>query len=305
MRGSGGAVGADVADAGPESDGTVASTWRSAAHVEGVIVERTSAEIVAAKPSCSAISLKGRRAREVTSLVGAWLGRRCPTVALRYTCSARIGGARAQHGGDFAARRDLREGSHMNGYRSIRALAAATLAAGVLSVSLVASADVAPPEKAQGGRAKAEEMKEKAQEKREEAKEKREEAKEKREEAKEKREEAREERQEDRQENRKDRRAELKDEWKAKRDEWQGKRKERREERRAEIEKKWGEVAKSTPARVELRIHAMRVARIERVAFVAEANGNAKLAEQAKALLEKENTRHQKRMEALSKEKAQ
>jgi hypothetical protein len=196
----------------------------------------------------------------------------------------------------------------MNGYRSIRALAAATLAAGVLSVSLVASADLPAPEKAQGGRAKAEELKEKAQEKREAAQDKREEAKEKREEAKEKREEAgekREEAQEKREEARKDRRAELKDEWKAKRDEWQGKRKERREERRAEIEKKWGEVAKSTPARVELRIHAMRVARIERVAFVADANGNTKLAEQAKALLEKENARHQKRMEAMSKEKAQ
>lgn len=193
----------------------------------------------------------------------------------------------------------------MNGHRSIRALAAVAFAAGVLSVSLVASADLPAPEKAQGGRAKAEEMKEKAQEKREEAKEKREEAQEKRAEKREEAQEKREEAQEKRQEARKDRRAELKDEWKAKRDEWQGKRKERREERRAEIEKKWGEAAKGAPMRAELRIHAMRVARIERVAFVAEANGNTKLAEQAKALLEKENARHQKRMEALSKEKAQ
>jgi hypothetical protein len=182
----------------------------------------------------------------------------------------------------------------MKGHRSIRALAATTLAAGLLSVSLVASADLAPPERAERARSRADEMKEK-----------REEARKERQEAREKREEAREERREGRQEDRKDRRAELKDEWKAKRDEWRAKRKERREERRAEIEKKWGELAKSTPARVELRIHAMRVARIERVAFVAEANGNTKLAEQAKALLEKENARHQKRMEALSKEKAQ
>lgn len=193
----------------------------------------------------------------------------------------------------------------MNGHRSIRALAAVAFAAGVLSVSLLASADLPAPEKAQGGRARAEELKEKAQDKREERQEKREEAREKaQEKAQEKREEAQEKR-EERQEARKDRRAELKDEWKAKRDEWQGKRKERREERRAEIEKKWGELAKGAPMRAELRIHAMRVARIERIAFVAEANENTKLAEQAKALLEKENARHQKRMEALSKEKAQ
>jgi hypothetical protein len=193
----------------------------------------------------------------------------------------------------------------MNGQRSIRSLVAASLAMGVLSVSLAAIADVAPPDRAGGGRPKAEEMKEKAAERREERREKREE---KREEAKEKvaekREEAAEKR-EERQEERAERRDELKEEWKKKRDEWRDKRKERREARRAELEKKWGDLTKSAAARAEMRIHAQRVARIERIAFIAEANEKADLATKAKELLAKENERHQKRMETLSKEKAQ
>lgn len=96
----------------------------------------------------------------------------------------------------------------------------------------------------------------------------------------------------------------LKPEWKKKRDEWREKRKERGEELRSAIKTKLGEDALKRPAvRAELRVHAMRLARLNRILFLAQAHEKAKIEEKVKALIEKENARHDKRIEALKTEK--
>ncbi len=126
-------------------------------------------------------------------------------------------------------------------------------------------------------------------------KEAKEERKEDRKERKEDRKEDREERKEDRKENR----VELKKEWKEKHSAWVDKRGERRDARREEVKKKWGDLADKPAARAELRKHARRVARLERIIFLADATEKPKVSENAKALLEKERARHQARMDAL------
>ncbi len=126
--------------------------------------------------------------------------------------------------------------------------------------------------------------------------------KDKREERREDRKEKREEKREERQEKRDDKKDELKEEWKKKRDEWREKRKDRREERRTELKKKWGELLEKPAARAELRIHTRRMARLERVAFLAEATGKTAVLERAKKAIEKERARHQARMEKIQKE---
>ncbi len=115
--------------------------------------------------------------------------------------------------------------------------------------------------------------------------------KEKREERKEKREERREDRKEkreDRRETREDRRE---------------KRQERRKERREKVKEKWGDIVKRPAVREELRRHARRMARLGRLLDLAEEEKKDDAAKKIKALMEKEQARHDKRMAALKDKK--
>lgn len=106
-------------------------------------------------------------------------------------------------------------------------------------------------------------------------------------------------RRDDRKDDRKDKVDDLKDEWKKKHADWVEKRQERREARRAELKKLWGDLVDKPVVRAELRIHAQRLARLHRVRFLAEANGNKAALERADKAIARENERHQKRMDAL------
>lgn len=165
---------------------------------------------------------------------------------------------------------------------------------------------------AQPGKEKREKRREKRQEKREDRKEKREEIREKR---KENREERRENRKERRAERRKacdanpecktrrdaakKRWEEKKDEVKAARKEWRDKRPERRKKRREFIKKNWGKLIGHPAARQELRLHARRMARLNRAKFVAEQVEDAEAVKKADELIAKEKARHQARMAEL------
>ena len=76
-----------------------------------------------------------------------------------------------------------------------------------------------------------------------------------------------------------------------------------RKERRKDIVKgatdKWGDLVKKPKVRAELSLHARRTARINHMESVAKENDKAQLLERITKLREKENARHEKRMEAL------
>jgi hypothetical protein len=73
-------------------------------------------------------------------------------------------------------------------------------------------------------------------------------------------------------------------------------RKERAQKRQNELKKELGEKVKLAPVRAELEIHAWRVARLERLAAIAEAAGNTEAASRAKELLAKEMAAHPLRL---------
>jgi hypothetical protein len=123
-----------------------------------------------------------------------------------------------------------------------------------------------------------------AQPGKEKREEKREERKEKREEKREERQEKREERREDRQEKREDR---------------QERRQERRKDRRDKIKAKWGDLHKHPAVREELRRHARRMARLNRILALAEEAKKDDVVKRVKDLIAKEEARHDKRMTAL------
>jgi hypothetical protein len=74
---------------------------------------------------------------------------------------------------------------------------------------------------------------------------------------------------------------------------------ERRKAAHDAIRRRWGTLVDQPPVREELRLHAMRVAKLERVKELAEADGKADLVARAALALERENTRHEKRMAAF------
>lgn len=76
-------------------------------------------------------------------------------------------------------------------------------------------------------------------------------------------------------------------------------RKERRRERREEVKRLWGELHKQPAARNELRVHAWRMARLNRMRTIAKADGKDKLVARIDTLMEKERTRHKRKMEQL------
>ena len=69
--------------------------------------------------------------------------------------------------------------------------------------------------------------------------------------------------------------------------------------RLAEIEKKWGDILDRPAVSAELRVHGRRVARLERIVFVAESEGKTEVAAKATTLLEQERARHEQRMQSL------
>jgi hypothetical protein len=73
----------------------------------------------------------------------------------------------------------------------------------------------------------------------------------------------------------------------------------RRASRVAELEKKHGDRLTSPPVRNELLRHAWRVARLERLAQIAEAEGREEQLARAKELLEKEREKHAERLAKL------
>jgi hypothetical protein len=115
----------------------------------------------------------------------------------------------------------------------------------------------------------------------------------------EERKERREDRREDRRDDRKEHRDDLKDEWRQKRAAWRDKREDRRHDRREALRAKWGDLVLRPPVRAELGVHARRVARLERIEFLAEATANAEAKEKAIKLLADEDIRFNARMDAL------
>lgn len=87
-------------------------------------------------------------------------------------------------------------------------------------------------------------------------------------------------------------------------DEARKKLKESREERRsstkAALKAKWGEDLLKKPAvRAELRLHGMRLAKLHHMKRLADAGDKKELEQRIDKLIEKENARHQTKMDAL------
>ncbi len=76
-------------------------------------------------------------------------------------------------------------------------------------------------------------------------------------------------------------------------------RKVRRQERRDEVKKKWGAVSEHPAVKAELKLHAWRMARLNRIRTIAKAEGKTEVVARADKLIEKEKARHEKHMEAL------
>jgi hypothetical protein len=82
-------------------------------------------------------------------------------------------------------------------------------------------------------------------------------------------------------------------------EERQAKRQERRKERRAKIKEKWGDLVKRPEVQNELKKHARRLARLNRLlALAVEAKKDDKK-KKIEELIEKENKRHETRMAQL------
>ena len=146
---------------------------------------------------------------------------------------------------------------------------------------------------------KLEAMKEKAKERREDRKEKREE---KKEELKEKLDNMTDEEKEEwkkKHAERKEERAEVREAWK----EWKDKRKERRKARRDELKEKLGDDLKRPAVKAELKIHARRMARLNRIRVVAKAEGKDEVVKRVDTLIAKEKARHDKHIETLKAKK--
>lgn len=82
-------------------------------------------------------------------------------------------------------------------------------------------------------------------------------------------------------------------------------RKERAQKRQDELKKELGAKVTLPPVRAELERHAWRVARLERLAAIAEAAGRPEAATRAKELLEKEMAAHPLRLKKAASGKAQ
>jgi uncharacterized coiled-coil DUF342 family protein len=75
--------------------------------------------------------------------------------------------------------------------------------------------------------------------------------------------------------------------------------KQRQKARRKELREKWGDATKRPEVRAELKVHARRIARLERARKVADTAGKKELVARIDKLLEKERARHQRAMDRL------
>lgn len=88
--------------------------------------------------------------------------------------------------------------------------------------------------------------------------------------------------------------------WEARRAELQRTRAERRRERLAKIRERWQRAFLRDPeTRAELSLHAERLARLERMRRLAERDDRGKLVIRIEILIDRENDRHERRMDAL------
>lgn len=113
------------------------------------------------------------------------------------------------------------------------------------------------------------------------------------------------ERREDRKERREDRREkrrELRAEWKQEHEKWVEKRKDRRADAVAKLKERWGTVLENAAAREEIRVHARRIARLERMKDLAQASGDTETVTAVDKLIADENARHDARMNAIKTE---
>jgi hypothetical protein len=118
------------------------------------------------------------------------------------------------------------------------------------------------------------------------------------------RQENRKERREDRQENRKDRREDRKEARKDRKGVRHDRRKARRMRRRAARKAflaKWGHIHKRPAVNAELRLHAWRVARMDRLRALAVEEGKDDVVKRIDELKAKEQARHENRMNNLKK----
>lgn len=106
----------------------------------------------------------------------------------------------------------------------------------------------------------------------------------------------------DRREDRRERRREIRADWKEKHQAWVEKRKDRRQEAVAKVKERWANVLESAAAREELRIHANRTARLERMKDLADASGDEEAKAKVDKLIADENARHEARMTAIKSE---
>ncbi|MBW2455600.1 MAG: hypothetical protein JRI68_13865 [Deltaproteobacteria bacterium] len=151
--------------------------------------------------------------------------------------------------------------------------------AGLFGISSLAPAVSAQPK---GPKERQEKRKEKRKEKREERKERR----------------------EDRHENRKERRDDRKEARKDRREGRQDRRKARRMRRRAARKAflaKWGHIHKRPAVKAELRLHAWRMARLDRLRSLAVEESKDDVVKRIDELKAKEQARHDKRMGNLKK----
>jgi hypothetical protein len=147
----------------------------------------------------------------------------------------------------------------------------------VTSISVFATAQPATTPK---------ERREDRQEKREDRQEKREDKQEKREDRQEKR--------EDKQEKREDRRDAIEDLRKT--------RQERRKEHLKEVRGRWGDIVGRPAVRAELKVHAQRIARLNRARRLADSATKTELVAKIDKLLERERARHQAAMTKMKTE---
>lgn len=92
---------------------------------------------------------------------------------------------------------------------------------------------------------------------------------------------------------------EAKDDLKDARKDLREARRERAKAKKAELKAKWGDLLGRPAVKQELRLHAMRMAKLHRMAKLAKEKGKDDLAKRVDALVAKENARHDKRMEQL------
>ena len=156
--------------------------------------------------------------------------------------------------------------------------------AAVLGLSTFAYAQQPPPTKQE----KREDRKEKREERRDEHKDKREERRDERKDKAEERRDEHKDKAEERREDRKDRRQERRDN-----------RKDRRQERVKEIRDRWGDILSHPHVQAELKVHAWRMARLNQIKVLGEAEGKTDLVARTDKLIERERARHQAVMEGF------